>query len=889
MLRPLLSTNEPADPRPDESTRPAPDATNSAATVGDPPPASGPSRDHSRENSREKSPQRDPLGPRRSAAIVALWFTFVATLLAALVVTEGPPIIGDISGLVPLEHRLVEPELWLLLRERAPRPGDDADDAKQRARDEEGTAIERAAVALAEQLDELRVPQAPPASDAAVWLDTHRLYLVPEQSREALATRFREDATRRAVAGVRARLSSPLYATSGEQPRRDPLQLRELMGTRPGELGFLEVRPDDAARSRVVSSTLGFESTTDAPPESSPRITVAGDLITRDRRALLMRFRVPSDADALARLERALRSRLAAEPIDYALIGHARREASARASVRARAPSLLLTAVALLALLLSLTLRSVRAVAGVLLCLAGGLLSVLVLVALAPAPLAALAPVSAGVGLLDISLLIFTLGFACEGALHLPRISTRGWPAALIMATALAPLALSPYPAWRAWALLWAVGILVSALGLRLALPAFLQLTRRGSLAWPRPGAGFTLRPTPLLGLLLCAATLGGAAWSMGQLDFRGGHPLPTADARLRADESRMTSAFFDPTRLLEVRSRGATPEEALERAALRARELPPLLAEHGLIARVDSPGSLVAPAPMIAARREFLEQLGLGDALDRLEQELEASGMRPAAFSEFLDAARAYEQPPSAAAALAGPLGPWILSYLGEREPGEFELRARLHLRPQDASAAATAAALPDDIYGPALAVREDRRGFDDQLGLLTAGGLWLGALWVWIGTRRLSTAAAAALASLSAQSCLIVSLMLLGRPVGPYMLPAFLLVGAAAMIAGGRACQAIDAGRPFPAKGLLLTSACQIAAGLALLMSPEPLWRSTGLVLACGCALASGFGMFVAPGVCAILRGLAARGDDNNMSEKTQNKPAGPRPGDDAAGGDA
>ncbi|MCA9720399.1 MAG: hypothetical protein KC468_37400, partial [Myxococcales bacterium] len=562
--------------------------------------------------------------------MVVLWLTILSAFAVALAVVGGPRVSGAVDGLVPVDQRLAEPELWVLLSDRPERAGDEGSASRPAGPTAEGSTVERAAIELAEQLDALRVPVAPPASDAAVWLDAHRLYLVPRSREAALAERLYGDAIRRAVAGIRARLSSPLYSVSGEEPRRDPLRLRELMDERPGQLGFMTVEGEDE-EARALA----------------PRITVAGDLIAADGRAALLRVQLPAPADeaALRSLEDRLRAGLEGHEVDFAIVGQARREASARSSIRARGPRLVWTAVALLALLLSVTLRSVRAVAGVLLCGLGGVL-------------AATAAGRGALGLLDIPLLVLTLGFACEGALHLPRLSSRGWPAALILATALLPLALSPYPAWRAWATQWPAGVLVAALGLRLALPGLSRLSRRELALWPQPGAGFHLRPAPALALLLCAASLAGGAWSLEHVDVRGGHPLPTADAPLRSDERRLARAFFDPGLLAEVRAQGATPVEALERGAAQADELRALL--ETAAARVDSPALFIASEPARSARASLLEELGLEGALERLEQELAASGMRPAAFSEFLEAALATEVTPSAEAALAGPLGPW-------------------------------------------------------------------------------------------------------------------------------------------------------------------------------------------------------------------------------------
>ena len=88
--------------------------------------------------------------------------------------------------------------------------------------------------------------------------------------------------------------------------------------------------------------------------------------------------------------------------------------------------------------------------------------------------------------------------------------------------------------------------------------------------------------------------------------------------------------------------------------------------------------------------------------------------------------------------------------------------------------------------------------------------------------------------------------------------MIPVLLLCGAAAAIAAGRACRAVDLERPLFAMGLVVTSACQVVAGLALVASDVPLWTQAGYVAAIGAATASGTGLFIAPGLTRLLRGI-------------------------------
>ena len=59
--------------------------------------------------------------------------------------------------------------------------------------------------------------------------------------------------------------------------------------------------------------------------------------------------------------------------------------------------------------------------------------------------------------------------------------------------------------------------------------------------------------------------------------------------------------------------------------------------------------------------------------------------------------------------------------------------------------------------------------------------------------------------------------------------------------------------------ATGILVTSLCQIAAGIALLVSPVPMWRELGAIVVVGSAIAATLGMVLAPGLCALLRRIA------------------------------
>ncbi len=237
------------------------------------------------------------------------------------------------------------------------------------------------------------------------------------------------------------------------------------------------------------------------------------------------------------------------------------------------------------------------------------------------------------------------------------------------------------------------------------------------------------------------------------------------------------------------------------------------------------------------------------------------ARGLRPDAFGEFLRAVATPTDLPLAGAALDGALGPWIATRMDDDPPAvrtTFLLPPNPDVVPNDVI-------LPDgttlQMRGPAVAVRRDRRHFQDWLGILSVAQIWLAALFVWLGTRRLTVALASALAGLTTQSAVILVLVALGLPLGPHLVPALLVVGAAAVIAATRACRARLLGRPVPPAAPLVTGATQIGAGLALVASGEPMWAQIGAAVAVGAALAWGVGLFIAPGMHALILRLRRR----------------------------
>jgi len=736
--------------------------------------------------------------------VLGVWLVLCA-LLAAVVAGGRLDAKGDLDGLLPAEHRVTGGDPWLLL-----------------TLEEDGRKDQllSAAAIVSEQLGPERVPLAPPSSEVAAWLAGHALYLLPISSHAALRELLSDEAIGAAVQSLRARLSSPLFGVSGEGARRDPLGLRALVDARAGELGHVRV---------------------DGEQLDMPEATPSGDLLATSGRRLLIQHKTEREIDAL---RADIEERLADFPVRISLLGRDADTASARRTVVEQGPRLVVVTLAGLTLVLALALRRARPVLAVLPCLATGA--------------AALAVMVASFDMLSLPFTALLLGFGCEGALRLQRISRRGWPAAAVLASALAPLWLSPYPQWKTWSWTWLVGLVITIAIIRLVLPALLTLLR-SSVAWP--GQGFVLTPMPMLSVLLSLGLLGGGSWSSTVLRYEAPHEIPQGDSQRVADHDALEESFFSPGLLAEARSFGENPAQALERAAVDARLLADLVPTYAT--RVDSPGSFIVTKEQLDLRRSSLAQMGLRGRMTELHEALEARSLRADAFGEFLRSASDLDAIPSAEAAIEGPLGEWIGRYVDES--GErTSIRSYVELPSDPDTPVPSVERAAGDLVtleGPVVAARHDRASFGDWLGIYTLCALWLGALVVWLGTRSLAIAVSAAFTALAAQSGLLLAMAVLDMPMGPHLLPAFLLVGAGAVVASARACRAIDLRRPVVAASLLATSTCQMAAGLALMSAGEPLWQKMGLVITLGCALASGTGFFIAPGFCATLRRFSRR----------------------------
>lgn len=648
-------------------------------------------------------------------------------------------------------------------------------------------------------------PLAPPPAEARAWLDAHILYRITPDRHAALAARLEPAAMRAAVTGIRARLASPLFGVGDESPRRDPLGLRTLAAAEPSFLAA----------------------------GAGPTPTAAGDLLSADGRTLLLYLRTglaPTYLHAWVSAQLAARFNVDTGIEVSVLPITANAAATERSAIRL--VDLLAALLAALTLVLALGLRRTR-----------GALALVLALALAT-PLVVL--LADGTGLLDTPVLLALLGLALALA---PGVGAPGPGPSLRLTLALAPLLLLPYPLWQRWAWLWALALLVVAAAVRGLGPLLLRLCaarppgpplRRPPRRWP-----------PLLALPLVVALLALGTWSSRHLiDLR---------LDLAAGEAALAAEFFAPSRVAELRSRGADEAAALTAAVADAARLDAL--GPGLARHVDAPGSLVLGEAEANARQAALAGLDLPGRIDLLRVALTEQGLRPDAFGEFIRALDP-NRLPTPAAALAGPLAGFLATRL-ERETAGVTAVSRVVL----ADALPTDRTLPADLHGPAVFAHDEARSRDARLGLVLAAAAWLSAFLTWLAARRLAPALSAALVGLGAQAGALALVVAAGGVALPLLLPALLLVGACAAELAGRTCSlehvptdmpertSTDPPRPVPGTRPALALACQVAPAALLLASPEPTWRSFGLVLGFGGLLGFTLATRVAPTLCALL----------------------------------
>ncbi len=742
------------------------------------------------------------------------------SVLVAVVICRGDLISGAVDSLVEEDLRTPHASLWVHLELQAEEADalEDSEDATPApapvdpATGEPSSALEASGLRIRERFEDLWMPIAAPAQETSAWLNSHLLYMIPPAQHGELASLLEPANIDAAVAGIRARLSSPLFAAAGDAPRRDPLGLAALLG----------------------DSQLGLRGL-----PGGAEATAAGDLRSADGQAMLLELRSEEDPVALLDAVRA-----AAEEGDVEVLadGPALREAVSAATVSAALGRTLVTAAALVMMLLALGLRRLR--------------PVFVSAAATLTGLAVLIAVGGPIELLVVPLLAMMIGCAGEGQVQRQRqqIAVSGWAGPLILSAALLPLLLSPYPLWHGWAFAWFGAVVAFTVSLRLL--SAVDAPGAGKGAGEGSGLGFRLRAWPPLAVLLSGAVLTQGAILSERVEVRGPATIELGDPELRAAREALRRDFFDPDALVTVDSRGASLEEALERSIVDAEALSSGFADE--LRRLDTPGAFVIRDEELDRRRDALDGLELSARMIDLEAALRRAELRPQAFAEFLRGAVDLKSRPSAETALAGPLSGWISAHQVEGSDGEGVLvRSRAFLDGEPTRTTVRGAdGEPLALRGPALAEARARRHLRGRLGLYAGVGLWIGAFVIWLATRSLALALASAITAVASECALIIVLWSLGVATSPALLPAFLLVGAAGMIAGGRACRSIDRQRPLLVGAMLLASLCQVAGGLALIATREPTWQAFGIALASGCAIAPGLGIFATPGLYRLLR---------------------------------
>ncbi|MCA9698468.1 MAG: hypothetical protein KC431_13140, partial [Myxococcales bacterium] len=207
------------------------------------------------------------------------------------------------------------------------------------------TILAEAGFAIEEAMGPERVPFAPPKTEITRWLDAHALYLLPVDAHPALAERLSDASMLAEVQGLEARMSSPLFSVSGEQPRRDPLALAQLTAREAGRFGH-------------VAATPGSD---------EPQVGANGDLLAASGDRALVQL-VSTRTPAL--LLEDLRAALGDLPVEVAIVDPQLREQAAREDVGEDAGPLLLACLAALTLLASLALRRLGPVLVLVICLA---------------------------------------------------------------------------------------------------------------------------------------------------------------------------------------------------------------------------------------------------------------------------------------------------------------------------------------------------------------------------------------------------------------------------------------------------------------------------------------------------------------------------------------
>lgn len=635
-------------------------------------------------------------------------------------------------------------------------------------------------------------PLAPPPAEARAWLDAHVLYRLASADHATLARRLEPAALRTTIAGVRARLASPLFAVGDEDPRRDLLGLRALSEPAPARLGWL--------------------------PDDGPSATASGDLLSADGRTLLLYLRSelpPARLHAWISVQLVARFEIT-EGIEVDVLPvsiHTPATAADRRLLLER----LAAGLAALTLVLALGLRRVRSAIALVLAVGAG------------APLALL--FAGGLDPFSTPLLLVLLGAAA--GLALPAVGTAASWSTLRQAVALLPLLLLPYPAWQRWALAWLLGLLTLVAVARAVAPAIARLLAARP---PPPPSPSSPRPWPLPAALIASMSLLGAgAWSLGHVSgaMLVGGPADPALAR----------EFFAPRQIAELRSEGTDELAALSAATADAELLAPLI--PGAARRMVAPGAYLLAEETCAARLAGLTGLDLPGRVELLRVILTESGLRPDAFGEFLQALD-LERQPTPTAALAGPLAGWFRDQLETDDSGVAAISRVELVDPVPADVV-----LPARLHGPAVFAHREQQARHERLGLALIVGAWLAAFLTWLADRRLSTAITAALIGVAAQAGALALAVAAGATSVPLLLPPLLIVGATAADAAARRLRPVPTdSRPA------LALACQVAPALVLLASDDLAWRGFGLVLGFGGVLGHALATRATPGLAALLR---------------------------------
>ena len=163
-----------------------------------------------------------PSAPPR-LALFAVWLIATSVLLS-VVICRGDLVSGAVDSLVETELRTPHTSLWVHLELQArgsSAPGDSeeetpADVPVDPNTGEPSSALQASALRIRQRFEALWVPIAAPAQETSAWLNSHLLYMIPPARHGEVASLLEPANIDAAVAGIRARLSSPLFAVAAD-------------------------------------------------------------------------------------------------------------------------------------------------------------------------------------------------------------------------------------------------------------------------------------------------------------------------------------------------------------------------------------------------------------------------------------------------------------------------------------------------------------------------------------------------------------------------------------------------------------------------------------------------------------------------------------------------